>query len=280
MRPQLPFLLLALFAALSGSLFAQNVGISPNGAEPHASAGLDINYTDKGVLIPRVALTGTNASTPITNPETSLLVYNTATAGTAPNNVEPGFYFWAGTAWSTLGGGSSITQGTSRYVGETYQGGVIFYVDHTGEHGLICSMIDLTNGTAWSNIGSTLIGATAQSDWNGQGNSNAIVGQTGHTNSAAKLAIDYENPDYGTGVFSDWFLPSLEQLNLLYRAKYEVNKTIDTDGNSNTTLLQRMTYWTSTEATNTYALFVRFDQGTVGQSLKTAANQVRAIRAF
>lgn len=280
MRPLLSSILLAILSLGPMLLTAQNVGISPNGLEPHASAALDINYTDKGVLIPRVALTETNSASPVSNPETSLLVYNTATAGTAPNNVVPGFYFWTGTAWSPLAGTADSSTGSERYLGEPYQGGVIFYLDHTGEHGLICSMIDLTNGTPWSNVSSTLVGASAQSDWNGLGNSTAITGQAGHTSSAAKLCTDYANADYGTGVYDDWFLPSLEQLNILYRAKYQVNKTIDTDGNSSTTLLQRMTYWTSTEATNTYALFVRFDQGTVGQSLKTASNQVRAIRSF
>jgi hypothetical protein len=48
---------------------------------------MDITATDKGLLIPRVALTARNAAGPITAPATSLLVYNTATSGVAPNNV-------------------------------------------------------------------------------------------------------------------------------------------------------------------------------------------------
>lgn len=81
---------------------AQNVGINATGATPDASAMLDIASTNTGLLIPRVALTATNAAGPITTPATSLLVYNTATAGTAPNNVVPGYYFWNGTAWIQL----------------------------------------------------------------------------------------------------------------------------------------------------------------------------------
>src|SRR5574343_182349 len=88
---------------------SQNVGINATGANPDATAGLDINFSNKGLLIPRVALTATNAAGPITTPTTSLLVYNTATAGTAPNNVTPGYYFWTGTAWSRLPNG---TQGS------------------------------------------------------------------------------------------------------------------------------------------------------------------------
>lgn len=79
---------------------AQNVGIGT--ATPDASARLDVVDANRGVLIPRVALTATNAAGPVTAPATSLLVYNTATAGTAPNNVTPGFYYWNGTSWVRL----------------------------------------------------------------------------------------------------------------------------------------------------------------------------------
>ncbi len=81
---------------------AQNVSINNTGTAPDASAGLDVSYSDKGVLLPRVALTAKNAAGPITSPATSLIVYNTATAGTAPNNVNPGFYYWNGTSWERL----------------------------------------------------------------------------------------------------------------------------------------------------------------------------------
>jgi hypothetical protein len=108
--------------------YAQNVGINSSGATPDATAGLDIDFSNKGLLIPRVALTATNAAGPITTPTTSLLVYNTATAGSAPNNVTPGYYFWTGTAWSRLsngtqGGwdlqGNTGTSATNNFVGTT-----------------------------------------------------------------------------------------------------------------------------------------------------------------
>jgi 3-methyladenine DNA glycosylase Mpg len=100
--------LMYLFCILSLKTgFAQNVGISSTSSfTPDASAGLDISYSNKGLLIPRVALTATNAAGPITAPATSLLVYNTATAGTAPNNVIPGYYYWNGVAWAALSTGT------------------------------------------------------------------------------------------------------------------------------------------------------------------------------
>lgn len=95
-----------------GAVEAQNIGINATGATPATSAMLDIAATDKGLLIPRVALTATNAAGPVASPATSLLVYNTATAGTSPNNVTPGFYFWSGTAWVPLATLSTLTSRT------------------------------------------------------------------------------------------------------------------------------------------------------------------------
>jgi hypothetical protein len=94
------YLSLALSAMFCSAAWSQNVGVNTTGAAPDASAMLDVSATDKGLLAPRVALTATNAAAPVTSPATGLLVYNTATAGTAPNNVVPGYYYWTGTAWA------------------------------------------------------------------------------------------------------------------------------------------------------------------------------------
>jgi hypothetical protein len=69
---------------------------------PNASAKLEVFSTNQGFLPPRIALTATNAASPVTSPAIGLLVYNTATTGTAPNNVAPGYYFWNGTAWVAI----------------------------------------------------------------------------------------------------------------------------------------------------------------------------------
>jgi hypothetical protein len=75
---------------------------------PNASAKLDVTATDRGFLPPRVALTASNVFSPITGTSSAaagLLIYNTATAGTVPNNVVPGYYFWNGTAWIQISNG-------------------------------------------------------------------------------------------------------------------------------------------------------------------------------
>ncbi|TAL61993.1 MAG: hypothetical protein EPN85_03540, partial [Bacteroidetes bacterium] len=95
---------------VSNSLFvtAQNIGINTTGNAANASALLDVDAgpgNNKGMLIPRVALTITTNNAPIgAGVVTSLLVYNTATI----NDVTPGYYYWDGTKWVRFntGGGS------------------------------------------------------------------------------------------------------------------------------------------------------------------------------
>jgi hypothetical protein len=65
---------------------------------PDASAKLEVASTNKGFLPPRVALTATNSASPITNPANGLMVFNTASAGTSPNQVFPGYYYWNSTS--------------------------------------------------------------------------------------------------------------------------------------------------------------------------------------
>jgi len=100
-------------------------------APPHASARLHIDDSQRGLLIPNLSLSAQNNASPVTGPAISLLVYNTATAGTAPNNVFPGFYYWNGSRWvrlltATAGGGdawlvtgNSGTNPTTNFIGTT-----------------------------------------------------------------------------------------------------------------------------------------------------------------
>jgi len=173
------------------------------------------------------------------------------------------------------------TSGTSgHYVGELYGGGVVFWVDHTGQHGLIASMIDLSTSQAWSNVSSSLIGPTAQSDWDGLSNSNAIVGQATHSSSAAQLCLDYTNADYGTGTYSDWYLPSRGELNDLWNNIKAVQKALDSDGNATTTAMAKSYYWSSSENPTNHAWGFTFSLGHAEGSGKNFEHYVRAVRAF
>ena len=180
----------------------------------------------------------------------------------------------AKTAESITGNGSN----SSRYVGELYGGGVVFWVDQTGQHGLILSMVDLSASQAWSNITDAIVGTT--NEWDGTTNTTEIIAQSGHTNSAAQLCVNYTNDDYGTGVYSDWYLPSVAELNHISNSYYEIQKALDSDGNSETTPLADDSYWSSSERNPFNAAWCfRFMGGSASTS-KSNEFHVRAVRAF
>jgi len=98
-------LIVMLFVGLTTLTFAQNVGINAAGNAPNASAMLDVESTTRGLLIPRVSLTAANSNAPIgAGVATSLLVYNTNTAGAGVTAVSPGYYYWDGARWVALAG--------------------------------------------------------------------------------------------------------------------------------------------------------------------------------
>lgn len=102
------FAVLFVLCNIFNILDAQNVGINSTGAAPSAVAMLDIAATDKGLLVPRVALTELNVALPVTTTTLSLLVFNTATASSGATAVFPGFYYWDGvSSWVALAGSGS-----------------------------------------------------------------------------------------------------------------------------------------------------------------------------
>jgi len=97
-QPTIIRFLLVILCSTAFNAFSQNVGINSSGAAPDASAGLDVSFTNKGLLIPNVQLTGTTDVTTITSPATSLLVYNK----TAVSDVVVGYYYYNGSRWVLL----------------------------------------------------------------------------------------------------------------------------------------------------------------------------------
>lgn len=152
------FLLVSTF--LGTQLFAQNVGINATGAAPNASAALDVDMANKGLLIPRVALTATDNAAPVTAPATSLLVYNTATASTGATAVSPGYYYWDGAQWVRFIGGTDSYWRVGTSVTDVNQNaGTRFIGTTTNQH-----MDYVTNGVVrgrFSNLGEFFVGTTA-----------------------------------------------------------------------------------------------------------------------
>lgn len=254
-----------LCALLSITVYSQ-VGINTDGSSPNSSAILDIKSTQYGLLIPRMAESDRDA---ISNPATGLMIYQT--------DQSSGFYYYNGISWTAVAGSG----GAGHYVGELFGGGIVFLVDDTKQHGLIVSLIDISQSCQWSNITNAQIGPSAQSDWNGLSNSNAIVGQSGHTNSAAQICLNYVNSDYGTGIFSDWYLPSRGEQIHLFNNLYIIQKALESDGNPLTTPLTQSSYHSSSEF-NSSQIWGFYDYyGSVGKSLmKGGSFPVRAVRTF
>ncbi len=93
-------LLLSLVAFLFPlCLAAQTGSVGIGTTTPNTNASLDLGATNKGLLINRVALTAANNPSPMAANVAGMLVYNTATAGTSPDNVSPGIYFNDGSRW-------------------------------------------------------------------------------------------------------------------------------------------------------------------------------------
>ncbi|MCK4661997.1 MAG: DUF1566 domain-containing protein [Bacteroidales bacterium] len=172
---------------------------------------------------------------------------------------------------------SNVISISGHYVGELIgtngEDGVVFWVDNTGEHGLICSKTDIDGGSgaAWSNITGIEIGTTAQSQFDGLANTTAITGQSGHTSSAAKLCEDYSTTGTSAG---DWYLPSKDELSKIYHTKYEINKAL----NINSFVLPY--YWSSTERSDGSAWGYDFGDGYSSENIKGNTLGVRAVRAF
>ena len=72
----------------------------------NANAALQVDSASKGFLLPRLTLTATNNFAPLTAHVAGMTVYNTATTGTAPNNVTPGYYYNDGTQWVRIATGA------------------------------------------------------------------------------------------------------------------------------------------------------------------------------
>jgi hypothetical protein len=184
----------------------------------------------------------------------------------------------AKTAESIVGGGAG-GGGFTHYIGEEFGGGVVFHLwkDALGvEHGLIVDKTDLSTNQIWSNIDTTLIGPSAQSSWDGLSNSNAIVSQAGHTSSAASICLNSTN-----GGQSDWYLPSIQELNLLWNNYYTVSRSLTQI--SGATQLQYAYYWSSTELGSDFAGLFDFNFANVntGNVFNKFINYyVRAVRAF
>ena len=269
---------------LTATTYAQ-VGVGTT--TPDASSALDITSTTKGLLIPRMTETQRDA---ISSPATGLMIYQTD--GTA------GFYYYNGSSWEGYYSKAEVdtlianlqTQisylvqkpRNSPSVGDFYQGGVVFYIFVDGDtgyvagetHGLIAAVADQSSGIRWNKGFSFTTGATGTAIGTGSANTTTIISVQGQTETsyAAGLARAYTG-----GGYTDWFLPSKDELNKMYLNRATINTTAASNSGSN---FATNLYWSSTEFYIDKASVKHFSNGNWLESNKDYARYVRAVRAF
>jgi hypothetical protein len=132
---------------------------------PDASAALEISSSSKGFLAPRIALTSATDVTTIATPATGLMVYNTATAGSVPNAVVPGYYYYSGTKWERLI--TATSDATINFnTADPNSGSPTFTPNTPASIGYIYQ--STTNASQWIYDGTTYVTYTAPSStaWN------------------------------------------------------------------------------------------------------------------
>jgi hypothetical protein len=151
--------------------------------------------------------------------------------------------------------------GFTHYIGEAFDGGIIYYLYKGSdglEHGLIVALTE--SAAAWQTT-ATLVNANRS--WDGAYNT-ALM-----TNSPAATYI--------AGLGPGWYLPSIDELCKLYYHRFETNKALFTGGN---TLLSSSSYWSSTEENATTSFRLTFKTMDILNAGKSLAYIARGVRAF
>ena len=165
------------------------------------------------------------------------------------------------------------TGGFTHYIGELYGGGIVFYVykdKFNMEHGLIASL-DAPR-YIWSNIDGL---TNAKSTWDGSLNTMMISSQSIDINFAANAALNYSK-----STFTDWYLPSIDELSLLSNARFLLNKSLDTKNNPSYEEISLNKYWSSSESGIQSAWYFSFGENQILSGNKTTSYSCRFIRQF
>ncbi|MEQ1732330.1 MAG: DUF1566 domain-containing protein [Bacteroidia bacterium] len=148
------------------------------------------------------------------------------------------------------------------YLGKDTLGGIVYYI-YTGsdklQHGLIVAKTESTG--AWQTTNSL---TSANRSWDGAYNTNLMT-----SSPAATYALSF-----GSG----WYLPSINELTLLYNSMYTTNKALSAVGG--TQLSITLFYWSSNEFNTSSAYIFYFNGGYSTQNNKPNANNIRAVRTF
>jgi hypothetical protein len=178
---------------------------------------------------------------------------------------------------------SDGTLAVRRYqIGDFAQGGIVFWVDETGEHGLVCAKVDQSTGIRW--FAGSLVSTQAKGDGPYAGEMNTAIAIASHSaqaddgaNYAGRACAEVVITE-GSFTYGDWYLPSKEELNLMFANKSTINTSALANGGS--AFIEFVSYWSSTESSNSHSWGQQFTTGVQSTTGKSATFRVRAVRAF
>ncbi|MBA4852338.1 DUF1566 domain-containing protein [Emticicia sp. BO119] len=236
---------------------AQSVTIDPSNLT--AGNAIEATSTKKGILMPRMTEAQRNA---ISSPVAGIQIYCTNCSGGA------GAYTYNGAVWVPMFNTAGITYS----IGQSAQGGKIFYVDDTGQHGLVVATADYnaSQQVKWIAASNINTNAVRSGIFGGEYNTQRINEVQGNGISAALAAARFDGGNYG-----DWYLPSKLELLLMYQQRANIGMGAVTN-----------TYWSSTEVAAEYgnvsetAWFLNFNTGGQSSGAKSSLYRVRPIRRF
>jgi hypothetical protein len=241
----------------------------PTGGTSYTITGTSQILSVPYALHAQSVTTNANLTGEVTSVGNATTVTNPAVIG----KVLTGYVSGAGTVAATdniLQAIQKLNGNTTHSIGDSYGGGIVFYVYDNGLHGLIAATTDQSTGVRWYAGINTNTMAYADGVGAGKVNTAIIIANQGYGDGAtyaARICNEY-SVTVGGVTYGDWYLPSKYELNLLY-----LQKTVVGGFATNS-------FWSSTEANNNSAWYQNLYSGGQSYTSKYLTNYVRAIRAF
>ncbi len=256
-----------------------------------ATTGGNIS-SDGGASVTARGVCYSTSANPTTSDNTTSDGSGTGSFSSTLSNLTSGTTYYV-RAYATNSVGTSYgsqvnftTSSPSYSVGDLVEGGIVFYLLQSGDpgysstvqHGLVVSIGEINSSNKDTEFGckGTVIG-TSYGIGTGQANTNAILAGCGTANIAADLCDNYSVTSGGI-TYSDWYLPSHDEMDELYNASTYGGGTITL-----TTNLNNVEYYTSTEdgsSTSDYAYHLHFNGYHMHSDKKNKDKNVVAVRSF
>jgi len=175
---------------------------------------------------------------------------------------------------------NNVISETPYQVGDFAHGGVVFWVDDSGEHGLLCAKGDQVGEDSIQWYNGSYVNTSAWGDglYAGEMNTALIVAaqEGGPYDYAAAMCASFgfivDGVKYG-----DWYLPSVDELKLMYQNKNAIDSTSAANGGASFTNSE---YWSSEEYDLNNAYIVNFNGGNTDYKSKNRKYKIRAVRKF